>query len=127
MRPPRRSLEQLHFLGHQQWTEPRGKALNEVLVRIYSSSPMRPTICIIVKLPKMQKLIDRSGIRLEVPDQLLVVAALLERRKANLLIELHRLRHCADSERIGSQFIQGHRTFPPCERFRAAAAVGTDM
>ena len=69
--------------------------------------PKRPTICIIVELPKMQKLVDRSGIRLEVPDQLLVVLTLLKRRKANLLIELHRLGHYADTKRIGSQFIEG--------------------
>jgi hypothetical protein len=29
MRPPWRCLEQLHFLGHQRWAEPRGKALAE--------------------------------------------------------------------------------------------------
>ena len=34
---------------------------------------------------------------------------LLKCRKVILLIELHRLGHCADSERIGSQFIEGSR------------------
>ena len=80
---------------------------------------MRPAITIIVELPQMQKLVDRAGICLKVSDQLLVVTAILERRKANLLVELHGLRHCADAERIGSQFIEGHRTL----RFRAAAAA----
>jgi len=70
---------------------------------------MRPAITIIVELPQMQKLVDRAGICLKVSDQLLVVTALLERRKANLLVELHGLRHCADAERISSHFIEGHR------------------
>jgi hypothetical protein len=56
---------------------------------------MRPTISIIVELPQMHDLVDRSGIGLEVSDQLLVMTALLERRKANLLLELHRFGHCA--------------------------------
>jgi hypothetical protein len=68
---------------------------------------MRPTIGIIVELPQMHNLVDRSGIGLEVSDQFLVMTALLERRKANLLIELHRLGYCARSERIGSRFIEG--------------------
>jgi hypothetical protein len=42
---------------------------------------MRPTISIIVELPQMQKLVDRAGIGLKVADQLLIVTALLERRK----------------------------------------------
>ena len=42
---------------------------------------MRPTISIIVELPQMHNLVDRSGIGLEVSDQLLVMTALLERRK----------------------------------------------
>src|SRR4029077_19453517 len=100
--------EQLHFLGYQQWAEPRGKALNEVLVRIYSG-PMRPTISVIVEPPQVQNLVDRSGVGLEVSKQLLVMVPPLKGRKTNLLVELHRLRHCADSERIGSQFIEGHR------------------
>ena len=37
---------------------------------------MRPTISIIVKLPQMQKLVDRTGVGLEVSDQLLVVSPL---------------------------------------------------
>src|SRR5690242_2108690 len=77
---------------------------------------MRSAICIIVELPKMQNLVNRSGIGLEVADQFLVMLALLERWKANLLIELHRLGHCADSERIGSQFTEGHCALPFPER-----------
>src|SRR5262249_51545705 len=85
-------------------------------VRVYRR-PMGAAITIVVELPQMQKLVDRAGIGLKVSDQLLVVTALLERRKANLLVELHGLCHCTDSERIGSQFIEGHWTFPPCEGF----------
>jgi len=40
-----------------------------------------------------------------VSNQLLIVTALLERRKANLLVKLHGLRHCADAE-----LIEGHPT-----------------
>ena len=72
-------------LASRQMIALRGRARIEDLV----------AICVIVELPKMHKLVDRAGIGLEVSDQLLVVAALLERRKANLLIELHRLGHCA--------------------------------
>ena len=42
----------------------------------------------------MQNLVDRSGIGLEVPDQLLIMTALLERPKPNLLVQLHRLGLC---------------------------------
>src|SRR4029077_1819512 len=92
MRPPRCSLEQLHFLGHKQRAELGREALNEVLVRIYSG-PMRPTVSIIVELPQMQNLVDRAGISLEVSHQLLLMAALLERGKAYLLVEPYGLRH----------------------------------
>jgi L-asparaginase len=63
----------------------------------------------------VHNLIDRAGVGLEVSDQLLVMTALLERRKANLLVEFHGLRHCADPERVGSQFVESHLTFPPCD------------
>jgi hypothetical protein len=84
---------------------------------------VRPTIGIIVELPQMHNLVDRSGIGLEVSDQLLVMTALLERRKANLLLELHRFGHCAYRERISSQFIEGHRALPFRERFEPPTAI----
>src|SRR5208282_5480262 len=88
---------------------------------------MRPTISIIIEPPKMQKLVDRARVGLEVSDQLLVVTALLERRKANFLIELYCLRHCADPECISSQFVESHRTFPPycCEPLEPPLPIRT--
>src|ERR1700730_16928532 len=59
----------------------------------------------------MHKLIDRAGIALEVPDELLVLPAPLERRKAEFLVELHRLGHRADAERVGSQLVERHWKF----------------
>jgi hypothetical protein len=38
--------------------------------------------------PEMDKLIDRAGVGLEIADELLVLPALLKRRKAKFLIEL---------------------------------------
>jgi hypothetical protein len=76
-----------------------------------------PPIGVIVELPQMHNLIDRTGVGLEVAKQLPVMLALLKGRKADLLIELYRLGHCADPERIGSQFIEGHRALPFRERF----------
>jgi hypothetical protein len=69
--------------------------------------------------------IGSGRIALKVSDQLLVVTALLERRKANLLVELHGLRHCADAERIGSHFIEGRRDIYSLRTIRAAAAART--
>jgi hypothetical protein len=57
---------------------------------------MRATVSVIVEFPKMNELIDRTGIALEIPDQLLILPALLERREADLPIKLHRLCHLAD-------------------------------
>jgi hypothetical protein len=42
---------------------------------------VRPTIGIIVELPQMHNLVDRSGIGLEVLNQFLFMTALLERGK----------------------------------------------
>jgi len=42
MRSPRRWVQELYLLGHQQGAELRGKALDEILVREHGS-PMRPT------------------------------------------------------------------------------------
>ena len=70
---------------------------------------MGSAISVIIELPKMQKLIDRARIGLEVSNQLFIVLALLQRRKAKLLIEFYGFRHCANSERVHSQFIESHR------------------
>src|ERR1700736_5811628 len=68
MRPSRRSLEQLHLLGHQQRPELRGEALNKILVRVHRC-PMRAAV--VVEPPEMDKLIDRAGVGLEIADELL--------------------------------------------------------
>src|SRR4029077_5224503 len=51
------------------------------------------------------------GIALKIPDKLLILPALLERRESDLLVELHRLCHLANMQRIGSQFVERHRRF----------------
>ena len=79
MRSPRRGLEQLDFLCRDERPEFRGKALYEVLVS-ENRCPMGAAIGVILELPEMDKLIDRSGVGLEIADQVLVVTALLERR-----------------------------------------------
>jgi len=73
---------------------------------------MRSSVGVIIELPEMYKLIDRAGIALEVTDKFLVLPALLERREADLLIELHRLCHLADVQCVGSQFVERHGRFP---------------
>jgi hypothetical protein len=80
MRSPRRSLEQLDLLGHQQRPEFRGETLYEILVRV-DRHPMHPPVSVVVELPEVDKLIDRAGVRLEVPDEILVLTAPLNGRK----------------------------------------------
>src|ERR1700757_3621606 len=77
---------------------------------------MPPPIGVIVELPQMHNLVDRAGIGLEEPNQFPVMLSFLKGRKADLLIELDRFGHCADPERIGSQFIEGHCALPFRER-----------
>src|SRR5215469_11107366 len=110
MRSPRRWVEELYLLGHQQGAEFRGEAFDEILVRVHGC-PMSTTVGVIIELPQMYELIDCARIGLEIPDKLLVLPALLKRREADLLIELHRLRHLADIQRVGSQFIKCHWSF----------------
>src|SRR3984893_2571137 len=69
---------------------------------------MRPPIGVVVEFPEMDKLIDRAGVALEIADQLLVLPALLKRRETEFLVELHRLGHRADAERVGSQLVERH-------------------
>ena len=72
---------------------------------------MRSSVGVIIELPEMYKLIDRAGIALEISDELFVLPALLERREADLLIELYRLGHLADTQRIGSEFVDRHSKY----------------
>jgi hypothetical protein len=60
----------------------------------------------------MHKLIDRAGIGLEIANQLLVLPASLQCRETEFLVELHRIGHRVDAERIGSQFVERHRAPP---------------
>jgi hypothetical protein len=66
---------------------------------------MRATVGVIIELPEMYKLIDRPGVALEIPDQLLVLPAFLKCWEADLLIEFHCFGHLADMQRVGSQFL----------------------
>ena len=68
---------------------------------------------VVVEFPQMDKLIDRPGVGLEIADELLVLPALLERRKAEFLVEFYGLRHRANTKRVRSQFIESHRKFLP--------------
>jgi hypothetical protein len=52
---------------------------------------MRSPVGVIIELPELEKLVDRTGNALEITDKLLVLSAFQERREADLLIELHRL------------------------------------
>src|SRR5262249_42779533 len=107
MRAPRCRLQQLHLLCHHQGAELRDEALGEVGVGEHRG-PMGAPGGIVVELPDMDDLIDHAGVALEVADQVLVVAALVQRREADLLVELHRLGHLADIERVGPEFIKRH-------------------
>src|SRR6202048_3834172 len=91
---PRRGRQQLDLLCHDKRPELRGKAFHEVLVG-EDPCPVLPPV----------------GVGLEVAHELLVMAALLERREAELLVELRRFRHLADVECVRSQFVQRHQGF----------------
>src|SRR6516165_8972835 len=107
---PRRGRQQLDLLCHDKRPELRGKAFHEVLVG-EDPCPVLPSVAVVIKLPKMDDLIDRASVALEVAHELLVMAALIERREAELLVELCRFRHLADVEGVGSQFVQRHQGF----------------
>jgi hypothetical protein len=110
MRPPRRRVKQLHLLRHHKRSKLRRKAFDEIPIREHCG-PMCPTIDIILEFPQMHELIYDPCIPLEVPDEVLVVPAFLQRRKAELLIELHRFRHFANVQCVGSQFVERHGDF----------------
>src|SRR5215831_13683328 len=105
---PRRGRQQLDLLCHDKRPELRGKAFHEVLVG-EDPCPVLPPVGVVIKLPEMDELVDRASVGLEVTHELLVMAALLERREAELLVELRRFRHLADIECVRSQFVQRHQ------------------
>src|SRR3954451_20761079 len=107
---PRRRRQQLDLLCHHKRPELRGKAFHEILAG-EDFCPVLPPVGIVSKFPEMDELVYRAGIGLEITDELLVMAALLERREPELLVELRRFRHLADMERVGSQFVQRHQGF----------------
>ena len=55
MRSPRRWVEELYLLGHEQGAELRGESFDEIFVRVYAG-PMRATVGVIIELPEMYKL-----------------------------------------------------------------------
>src|SRR5262249_21732460 len=87
-------------LGGEQRAELHGEALDEVLVG-EDRRPVRAAVGVIVELPQMDELVDRAGVGLEVADQLLVLTALLQRRVPELGVQLDRLAHLADVQRVG--------------------------
>src|SRR5215831_17420310 len=78
---PRRGRQQLDLLCHDKRPELRGKAFHEVLVG-EDPCPVLPPVGVVIKLPEMDELVDRASVGLEVAHELLVMAALLERREA---------------------------------------------
>src|SRR5215831_4815421 len=108
MRPPRRLCHQLQLLAHHQRSELRSKPLDEILVREHGR-PVRAPGAVILEFPDVHELIDHSRVGDEIPDEVLVVATLLQRRKPELGIELLRLSHFADVERVGTHFVECHR------------------
>src|SRR5579864_479053 len=95
MRTPRCGRQQLDLLCHDERPELGGKAFHEVLVG-EDRCPVLPPVGVVIKLPEMDDLVDRASVALEIAHELLVMAALVERREAELLVELRRFRHLAD-------------------------------
>src|SRR3984893_7599219 len=107
---PRRGRQQLDLLCHDKRPELRGKAFYEVLVG-EDPCPVLPPVGVVIKLPEMDELVDRASVGLEVAHELLCMAALLECREAERLLDLRRFRHLADIECLLSQFMQRHQGF----------------
>src|SRR5207247_191415 len=99
---------QLHLLAHHQWSELRSEPLDEILVRKYGR-PVRAPVAVILEFPDVYELIDHPRVGDEIADEVLVMATLLQRRKPELGIELLRLSHFADVERVGTHFVECHR------------------
>ena len=66
---------------------------------------MRAAGGVIGEFPQMDDLVDGPGVALEIADEVARVTALLEGGKAELLVELHRLGHLADIQRVGAKFV----------------------
>src|SRR6516162_7502804 len=62
---PRRGRQQLDLLCHDKRPELRGKTFHEVLVG-EDRCPVLPPVGVVIKLPEMDKLVDRAGVGLEV-------------------------------------------------------------
>src|SRR5258708_4653061 len=118
-----RSAAWLDLLGGEQRAEFQGEALDEILVGVYRG-PVRAPVCIVVEFPEMDELIDHARVGLEVSDQLLVLTAFLERRVAQLGIQLDRLCHLADMKRVGPHFIDRH--VDPPERLMVFRSAPTE-
>src|SRR2546430_13065623 len=128
MRPPRRLGHQLHLLAHHQRSKLRSEPLDEILVREHGR-PVRAPVAVILEFPDVHELIDHPRVGDEIPDEVLVVATLLQRRKPELGIELLRLSHFANVERVGTHFVERHRISPlfavmPVRRRQTPAVLG---
>ena len=77
---PRRGRQQLDLQCHDKRPELRAKAFHEVLVG-EDACPVHPPVGVVIKLPKMDELVDRAGVGLEVANELLVMAAFLSAGK----------------------------------------------
>src|SRR5215510_14878466 len=104
MRTPRSCSQQLNLLGGEERTELQGEAFDEILVGEHRG-PVRAPVGVVVELPEMDELVDHARVGLEVADQLLVLAALLERRVPEFRVQLDRLTHLADMERIRPELV----------------------
>ena len=111
MRSPRGRGQELDLLSRDQRTELRGEALHKVFVCEHRR-PVSAAVGVVIELPQVHELVDRAGVGLEVADQLLVLAALLERRVAELGVELDCLAHLADVERVRPELVKRHRGPP---------------
>src|SRR5689334_11526036 len=116
MRAPRGGGQELDLLRHHQRAELAGEARVEVLV-FGHRGPVRAAVGVVVEFPDVDDLVDHPGVALEVADKLLCMPALLECGITQLLIELCRLGHLADIERVGAQFIECHLV-PPSAKVR---------
>src|SRR4249920_1309094 len=124
MRPPRGGVQQLDLLGHHQRAEFWNEAFGEVLV-LEHRGPVGAAVGVVLELPHMDKLVDRAGVALEIADQVLRMAALFEGRKSELLIELNRLGHLADIERVGPKFVECQDRPPSAKVRRPTEGVKT--
>jgi hypothetical protein len=64
-----------------------------------------PTIGVIIELPEMHELVDRTRVTLKITHKLTVVTALLERRESELLVEFGGLGHFPDVQSVSTQLI----------------------